>query len=752
MEGKDFCCYEFGEFKLDPRRRALSKNGEKVPLPARNFDLLLFMVENDGRILEHDELLDKVWAGTFVEQATLKKGVSALRHILEEKPETEFIKTIPRRGYSFVSPVRIVPENNESYFIRETEQEIIVEEYEEIDEPAFESDARGKTIEISAVEVKALPAVKTEKISFARLIIAGFAGAAAFALTFFIWQQIFSKNVQSQFSVEHVRVNRITNGGKTPDAVISPDGSYLIYPVFEKDGSSLWLKQMMTGSASRLTPPVRGGFWGFAFAPDNNYVYYIFNNEAEPAKSGLYKLPLLGGEPRRIQENVASIAVSPDGKRIGLVRLTDKVYIFTLNPDGEDERAVSELPAGSTLLGISWTPDSAAIVCTIRKVVESKPLYYVSEISAESGSEKIVLPPQERNIIGAVWLPDKSAVLVTMREPNADIRQIWQFLPASQEWRRVTNDNNSYKYISLTRDGKNIVTGEESRLAAIWITSDLAIERKNPDKKSLLSNSDNFRQITDGVNGFDWLGWLGNDRILYSLTDDTKEMIYTIKADGTNPRQVTDGKDGIWIHPQAGGNGQSISFLSSRTGIRQVWRIDGNGENLTRMTQTDKPAFKAQILRDNSTVFYNTQQNTFVALFKQTADGQTTQITEANTGSFAVSPDETLLAIELENKNTGKDQVELRSVSDNKTIKTFDFTSRRELRFTPDGKNLAYDEMRDGVGQIMIQPLDGGEPFALTDFQTEEIFSFGWSLDGRRFAVVRGKQLSDAVLIKNADR
>jgi DNA-binding winged helix-turn-helix (wHTH) protein len=73
MKDKVFCCYEFGEFRLDARRRSLSKNGEKVPLPARNFDLLLFMVENGGRILEHDELLDKVWAGTFVEQATLKK-------------------------------------------------------------------------------------------------------------------------------------------------------------------------------------------------------------------------------------------------------------------------------------------------------------------------------------------------------------------------------------------------------------------------------------------------------------------------------------------------------------------------------------------------------------------------------------------------------------------------------------------------------------------------------------------------------
>lgn len=72
--------YEFGDFKLDSRRRILLKNGEKIPLSSRIFDLLLVVVQNEGRILEHNELLDAVWEGMFVEQSNLKKkrfGVSA---------------------------------------------------------------------------------------------------------------------------------------------------------------------------------------------------------------------------------------------------------------------------------------------------------------------------------------------------------------------------------------------------------------------------------------------------------------------------------------------------------------------------------------------------------------------------------------------------------------------------------------------------------------------------------------------------
>lgn len=748
MENKEFCRYEFGEFSLDARRRSLSKNGEKVSLPSRNFDLLLYMVENGGRVLEHDELLDKVWAGTFVEQATLKKGISALRQILGEKPDNEFIKTIPRRGYSFTSPVRIVPENNETVFVRETEREIIVEKYEETDERNAPA-APEKPIGSPAASSADLPAAEKKKPTFYRKAIIGIAAFFALVTTFFGLQSFLSKNVQPHFSVENVRVNRITNSGNiSAGATISPDGNYVLYPAEEKEGISLWVRQISTETTNRLTPPINGSFWGFIVDPDSNYVYYILDNKSEPQKSGLYKVPLLGGESRRIAENVSTILISPDGKKIALVRLTDQTRIFTVNSNGEEERTITTL-TGLTLLGISWTPDGNSLLCTFRKVAEGKSVFYISEIAAENGEETLVLPMQEKILFGAVWMPDKSAMLMTVREPNAEISQIWQYLPSSAEWRRVTNDNNSYKNVSLSQDGKAIVSMQISRLAAIWMTSDLAIEKKNPEKRSLLNNSDNFRQITEGSNYLDYLSWLADDRILYSSTENGEEAISTINPDGTNNRKITNGKDGIWIFPNAGGNGQNISFISSRTGIKQAWRIDADGKNPTQITDSDRAVYDARILRDNSTVIYALQQVKGMYLFKKSADGQIAQLTDSDTGAFAISADEKLLAMEIVDKDTGKTRTQLRSLEDGKIIKTFDIVSRRQLRFTPDGKNLAYDANYGNLRQIMIQPLDGGEPFPLTGFQADDIFSFDWSQDGTRLAVIRGKQLSDAVLIKS---
>jgi DNA-binding winged helix-turn-helix (wHTH) protein len=130
--------YGFGKFRVDTRRRILSKNGETISLSPRNFDLLLVMIENEGQILSHDDLLDKVWEGTFVEQANLKNAISVLRRVLGEVPnEALYIRTVPRRGYSFVAPVEVLPDGHaaETLLYEETVSEFTIgEEVESEDE------------------------------------------------------------------------------------------------------------------------------------------------------------------------------------------------------------------------------------------------------------------------------------------------------------------------------------------------------------------------------------------------------------------------------------------------------------------------------------------------------------------------------------------------------------------------------------------------------------------------------------------
>lgn len=80
-----------------------------MPLPARAFDSLLFLVENAGRLVTKNELLDAVWANAFVEESNLTVAISTLRRALGEDPQDrKYIQTISGRGYRFIASVEVV--------------------------------------------------------------------------------------------------------------------------------------------------------------------------------------------------------------------------------------------------------------------------------------------------------------------------------------------------------------------------------------------------------------------------------------------------------------------------------------------------------------------------------------------------------------------------------------------------------------------------------------------------------------------
>src|SRR5215831_1344688 len=98
--------YEFGPYQLDPAQQLLAEGAKRVALTPKAFQILLVLVESQGQIVSKDELFQKVWPDTFVEEATLAQNVFTLRKQLKDDRETAlYIETIPKRGYRFVAPV-----------------------------------------------------------------------------------------------------------------------------------------------------------------------------------------------------------------------------------------------------------------------------------------------------------------------------------------------------------------------------------------------------------------------------------------------------------------------------------------------------------------------------------------------------------------------------------------------------------------------------------------------------------------------
>jgi DNA-binding winged helix-turn-helix (wHTH) protein/TolB-like protein/tetratricopeptide (TPR) repeat protein len=98
--------YEFGPFRLNATERLLHRDGELVALTPKVFDTLLVLVENCGHIVEKNQLMEQLWPDSFVEESSLTQNISLLRKALSEGDvESNYIETIPKRGYRFVEPV-----------------------------------------------------------------------------------------------------------------------------------------------------------------------------------------------------------------------------------------------------------------------------------------------------------------------------------------------------------------------------------------------------------------------------------------------------------------------------------------------------------------------------------------------------------------------------------------------------------------------------------------------------------------------
>src|SRR5262244_3560607 len=108
MKAPRFPAYEFGPYRLDAVGRSLRCGAEVIALPPKAVDVLAELVKRPGEVVGKDELMTTVWPEAFVEEANLNQMVFLLRRALGAKNGSEYIETVPRRGYRFGGAVRTV--------------------------------------------------------------------------------------------------------------------------------------------------------------------------------------------------------------------------------------------------------------------------------------------------------------------------------------------------------------------------------------------------------------------------------------------------------------------------------------------------------------------------------------------------------------------------------------------------------------------------------------------------------------------
>lgn len=723
MGNENIRFYQFGEYKLDSRRRILFKNSDRVDISAKNFELLFFLIQNEGRILSHDELLEAVWHGTFVEQSNLKKGISALRQILEERPnESLFIKTIPRQGYAFVAPVTKVSADPTP---QDSVTEIYIEEIEEVVEDPTVGSLPPAT-QISSSKKKYVAAI-------AIITIAAVLGFAS-------WRYLAGGSMAKKLA--GVRVNKMGTDGDCYGRV-SPDGNFIACIL--KDGagdSAIEIRQIATDSRRRLVSLSNSNIYAIDYSKDGNFIYYVQKNFSDESRSGIHKISVLGGDPKMVIANAGSMAVATDG-RILLSRSVagGGAQILLVDQNGRDERVVAEFPGNFRIWDFRFSPgEKAATVSVRRQLSDVKNVFYVLEAPFDGSAQRILVPERDTLIASATWTADAKSLLLCIREKNADIRQVWQYILSTGELVRITNDNTSYKDVQVLKDGKTFSAVAENKYTNIFLSE---------------NDKFDFRQVTSGAQSIDGAFWLPDGRIAYAAVENSSEVIRIMSEDGGARERVNEGTDGYWIQPSLTGDGRSIAFNSNRSGLDQLWRISIDGRDPIQITRSETPIFNGRLLSDGTAIYKTSVPSEGWMLMQLTPDGSLTRLAIPDIDVWAISPDEKQIATF---RKTG--------ASKGCEIVIYDRLSQSQVRsvglepicdvdrivWDRDARGFTLAATGDGTSELFRVAIDSGGPKKISNFRHDQIYTLDWSFDGNKLAVVRGRIFLDMVLLKDIEQ
>ena len=100
--------YRFADFSISRAQQILLKGSERIPISTKLYHLLLALVENAGRVLSKDELIDAAWPGQIVTDGTLSRAVTRLRQLIGDRDVSNpIIETHRGMGYRFALPVQV---------------------------------------------------------------------------------------------------------------------------------------------------------------------------------------------------------------------------------------------------------------------------------------------------------------------------------------------------------------------------------------------------------------------------------------------------------------------------------------------------------------------------------------------------------------------------------------------------------------------------------------------------------------------
>jgi len=709
--------YEFGVYRVDTADRRLFRDGQEVPLSPKVFDTLVLLLETPGKLVGKDELIEKLWPGTFVGEDALTQKISLLRKALNGGNGADgYISTVPKLGYRFTGE--------------------LITEASPIAGGNDNSELRASSVQTAAVVGKSTKRNRSLVVGTALVILLCAAGS--------IWLAV---RMLGRSSPVNYRITALDVSNFVHSGAISPDGKYIAYVADENGKSSIWIRQVDgAGKGLEVVSTLEGGFFALSYSPDDNYLYYALS--IDPSKpSAVYRINPLGGTPQLIEGAIGKVEFDPSGQRMVYKRFTyngkniSGSELVVARADGTDVRLVAKSRGSDTgFNGYHWSSNDTIIYAeSVRRTGGFDA--YVAEIPASGGKETRIIGPESAYFQTAQrW--SRSEILALASVPTTGLMQVWMFDKNGGK-RRVTNDTNRYTDMTASPSSRRILANRVDIEGSFWLVD----SGQNPDASAQPVNA---KEISIPRGQYGDVVFTPDGNLVYAMIGvNGNSELWWVRADGTGARQIT--STGVPNTEQrVSPDGRFVVFVVHRNGTARIWRVNIDGSDARELTVGANDDYP-QVSPDGEWVVYSSLVAGQWGVWKVPSRGgaaiRITGSVRAEAGvAPVISPDGKFIAVEHMSPVSHRQRRGIVSFQDGSLQEELDLPEHcLAVSWSHDGKSLVY---LLNHRELWSQAINGHKPKMIMDLASAgEVYGFDWSRDGTKMVLLSRTVKTDMVLI-----
>jgi len=556
---------------------------------------------------------------------------------------------------------------------------------------------------------------------------------AAIALTYLFVTR------RQQIPFEHFSIERVTDSTNVKLTAISPDGKYVATVVLDSTGATnLWIHNIPTGSERPILQDASFHYLDLIFSPDGNYIYFRTRAlDAGPKivvnRADVYKIPILGGQPARVLEDVdAPIDFLSGGQWVCFYRQNPSLgtyWILRANIEGGDEQVLAD--------GKKPFPSGVTCAPNGREAVMTEDNEDIGTLDFASGAKPVLLSSAEQKNYWYQdfrWSPSGDGIFAVRGQKQPWALQLVFISTRTKKVTQLTNDLNRYVGITLTEDAKTIATTQ--------VDNDVKLEE--------IFLADPTRVRTHAPQLSYWFSWLDDSRV-FTSSELSEVKVLNVLDDEFSAFNSTKGYYFAGVVPC--GPDKLVAYgRTSDLENQGIYSLRLDGSVSSRLTQGPHDGYPG-CTPDGKWLFYLDSGNQVASIVKMSlSPGAATapQMIASEMGRvyysfFSLSPDGKLLAV----VDSGKaPRLELFSTDTLQSMEAFPLPKAIVLTtFSADNKSVFYSTQSETGAALWKQPLNTSTPTKVADLPGKTVWNLRTSPDGTRLGLTVDSPRAQAILL-----